>query len=116
MTALLETATAPLEAAYGALETVTAGFEKMTALLGTVTESVEVMTAAPVWTATHRGRADGPARPTIPGVFLTRHRGCLLTYFDELNAVLRELIILSSTQKSKEMRHKNAFYFSSIRG
>ena len=37
----------------------------------------------------HRGRAGGPVRPIIPGVFLRRYLGRLLTYFNELNAVLQ---------------------------
>ena len=41
--------------------------------------------------AAHRGRAGGPARPIIPGTFLRRYLGRLLTYFDELNSVLQEI-------------------------
>ena len=41
--------------------------------------------------ASHRGRAGGPVRPVMPGVFLRRYLGRLLTYFDELNTVVQEI-------------------------
>ena len=52
----------------------------------------------------HRGRPGGPVRPIIPGVFLRRYLGRLLTYFDELNAVLQEIDRSFIYAKKKTMK------------
>ena len=45
-------------------------------------------------------------RPIIPGVFLQRYLGRLLTYFDELNAVLPEIDHSFILAKNKEQTNK----------